>query len=80
MRNGIGPALHGVIGRPRASVPGFAYSSAMRAEQAPWTLDALFQYLRDPQLDMPGTSMSFAGLADAQQRIDLIAYLRASGG
>ncbi len=79
MQNVFGPALHGVIGRPRGSLPGFVYSPAMRAGHRPWTLDALFEFLRDPQLDVPGTAMSFAGLPDAQQRIDLIAYLRASG-
>jgi cytochrome c len=79
MKTVLGPGLHGVVGRPRASVPGFAYSTAMRAGQAPWTPDALFQFLRNPQLYVSGTKMSFAGLPDRQQRIDLIAYLRANG-
>ncbi len=78
--NGIGPALYGVIGRRSASLSGFAYSPAMRAAHRTWTLDALFTFLRNPQLDVPGTKMSFAGLPDAQQRIDLIAYLRSNGG
>ena len=76
MKTIYGPALHGVIGRPRGSLPGFDYSPAMRAERSPWTLDELFEFLRNPQLYVPGTKMSFAGLPDAQQRIDLIAYLR----
>ncbi len=80
MRNVFGPPLHGVIGRPRGSLPGFDYSEAMRAEHQPWTLDALFSFLRDPQLYVPGTKMGFAGLPDARQRIDVIAYLRESGG
>ncbi len=78
MKTVFGPALHGVIGRARASVPGYDYSTAMRANRTPWTLDALFEYLRNPQLYVPGTKMSFAGLPDAQQRIELLAYLRSS--
>lgn len=80
MKSGFGPALHGVIGRPRGSLPGFAYSAAMRAGRAPWTLDSLFEFLRDPQLYVSGTKMSFAGLPNAQQRIDLLAYLRSTTG
>jgi cytochrome c len=79
MQNGVGPALRGVVGRPRASVAGFAYSAPMRAEHSPWTPDALFEFLRDPQLAVPGTRMGTVGFPDAQQRIDLIAYLRAGG-
>jgi cytochrome c len=79
MREVFGPPLHGLMGRPRASFLGFVYSEAMRAERAPWTADALFEFLRDPQLSVPGTRMGFGGLPDAQQRIDLIAYLRSSG-
>ncbi len=75
-KNQIGPALFGILGRPRASVSNFAYSGALRRNHDPWTLDELFEFLRNPQLYAPGTSMGFAGFQAAQQRIDLIAYLR----
>jgi cytochrome c len=74
--NKIGPELWGVIGRPRASEPGFSYSSAMMSDHAPWTFALLFKYLKSPATMVPGTKMSFAGLPHAQDRIDLIAYLR----
>ena len=74
--NKIGPELWGVIGRPRATQPGFSYSSAMMAEHGPWTFAQLFKYLRSPATMVPGTKMSFAGLRAAQDRINLIAFLR----
>ena len=74
--NKIGPNLWGVVGRPRASHPGFDYSSAMKAKGGSWTFDELFKFLKSPQGYISGTKMSFAGLSSAQDRINLIAYLR----
>ena len=74
--NKIGPALYNVVGRPRASVPGFSYSSSMMTDHAPWTFTTLFKYLKSPATMVPGTKMSFAGLPRAEDRINLIAFLR----
>lgn len=74
--NKIGPNLWGLIGRPRASHPGFSYSSAMSGDHNPWTYDELFKFLKQPQAMVPGTKMSFAGLHSAADRINLLAYLR----
>jgi cytochrome c len=74
--NKIGPNLWGVVGRPRASHPGFEYSSAMKAKGGSWTYDELFKFLKSPGSYIPGTKMSFAGLRSAQDRINLLAYLR----
>ena len=73
--NKIGPNLWGIVGRARATHPGFDYSSAMRRTTT-WTYDELFEYLKSPAGMVPGTKMSFAGLPSAQDRINLIAYLR----
>jgi cytochrome c len=72
----IGPNLWGVLGRPRGSKPGFSYSSAMTSSHEPWTFETLFVYLKSPAAMVPGTKMSFAGLRSAQDRINLLAYLR----
>jgi cytochrome c len=74
--NKIGPPLYGVVGRPRASIASFAYSSAMKSKGGSWTFDELFKYLKSPGAYVPGTKMSFAGLSRAQDRINLIAFLR----
>jgi cytochrome c len=76
--NKIGPNLYGVVDRPRATHPGFDYSSAMKSKNDPWTYDELFKYLKSPQSYVPGTKMSFAGLPREQDRINLIAYLRSN--
>ena len=76
--NKIGPELWNVIGRPRATETGFSYSSAMSGEHNPWTYDKLFKFVHAPQVAVPGTKMSFAGLRSAEDRINLIAYLRSN--
>ena len=74
--NKIGPELFGVVDRPRASNPTFAYSSAMKNKPGNWTYDELFKFIKAPGADIPGTKMSFAGLRSEKDRINLIAYLR----
>ncbi|WP_321500660.1 c-type cytochrome [Breoghania sp.] len=77
-RNGIGPHLDGLFGRVAGSLDGFSYSSALRrhgADGLAWGRDSLGTYLRDPQVMIPGTRMSFRGMEDAAARADLIAYL-----
>lgn len=71
-----GPALAEVAGRPVASLPGYAYSSALHqhAEQT-WDDQRLSDWLMSPARYAAGTRMSFAGLADAQDRADVISFL-----
>ncbi|MEI9996323.1 MAG: cytochrome c family protein [Rhizomicrobium sp.] len=74
--NKVGPNLWDLIGRPRATHPGFDYSSAMSADHNPWTYDKLFKFIKSPQGEVPGTKMTFAGLRSPDDRINLLAYLR----
>ena len=74
--NKIGPNLWGVLGRARATHPGFSYSGAMSASHGNWNFDSIFKFLKSPATMVPGTKMSFAGLRSAQDRINLIAWLR----
>ncbi|HMA75370.1 MAG TPA: cytochrome c family protein [Xanthobacteraceae bacterium] len=73
--NGQGPNLYGIVGRPRASEPGFNYSDAMKAKGGEWTIDDLNKFLTNPKEFVPGTKMTFAGLPRGGQRADVIAYL-----
>jgi cytochrome c len=73
--NGIGPNLYGIVGRARASAPGFDYSDAMKAKGGEWTIDDLNKFLTSPKEFVPGTKMTFAGLPRGNQRADVIAYL-----
>ena len=78
--NMTGPNLHGVFGRKAASLPGFAYSDALKA--AGWTWDAqhVDTWITDPKADVAGTKMTFAGLKDPKDRTDVIAYLMVQTG
>jgi cytochrome c1 len=40
-----------------------------------WTPGRLADYLASPQKLVPGNNMPFAGIANPQQRADLVAYL-----
>ncbi len=71
----LGPSMFGVVGRHAASVPGFAYSTAMKAYDVTWTPETLDRYLAAPMKTVPGTRMAFAGLSDEKNRQDVIAYL-----
>ena len=42
-----------------------------------WDAATLDRWLEDPQAVVPGNLMTFAGLKDARQRADLVAYLKA---
>jgi cytochrome c len=73
-----GPSLHKIVGRSVAAQPGFDYSPALRrfAERDPlWTVELLDRYVTDPEALVPGTSMTFHGIKDEQERKALIAYL-----
>jgi cytochrome c len=71
----VGPDLYDIVGRPRASQAAFNYSAAMKAKGGTWTVDELNKFLTKPGAYIPGTLMTFAGLARENQRADLIAYL-----
>ena len=77
-QNGIGPQLHGVVGRKAGTIPDFNYSQANKKSGITWTPEKLFQFIERPQRVVPGTKMTFAGVSDAQKRADIIAYLKAN--
>jgi cytochrome c len=74
--NGTGPTLQRLIGRRSGTVPGFRYSRAMKSAAIVWDDMSLDRYLTNPQELVPGNIMPFAGVADAAQRAEIVAYLR----
>ncbi|MBS0450552.1 MAG: c-type cytochrome [Proteobacteria bacterium] len=72
----VGPHHCGLLGRRAGSVPGFAYSQAMKDSRITWNEKTLNQFLSGPLKAVPGTSMTYDGVPDAKDRADLIAYLR----
>jgi cytochrome c len=80
--NAIGPGLFGVVGRAPGTHSGYAYDQAMTdfaKTNTVWTYDLLYKFLKAPGQFMPGTRMTFVGLPEAKDRIDVIAYLRSNG-
>lgn len=75
-----GPNLRGVVGRRMAADREFRdYSPALRRAEANgrvWSAAELHRFLIDPEAAMPGTTMGYVGMADADDRADLIAWLR----
>ena len=73
--NNTGPSLQGLFGRRSGSVPGFAYSDAMKNADIVWTPETLDRFLYGPKTMVPGTKMSFGSMWDSTNRRDVIAYL-----
>nr|WP_309501987.1 c-type cytochrome [uncultured Roseovarius sp.] len=78
-RDRIGPHLNGIFGRRAGTQDGFAYSASMtRAgmDGLVWTAETLDAYIENPRALVSKTRMSYRGMKDAQDRADLLAYLR----
>lgn len=74
--NRTGPMHCGLFGRRAGGVAGFTYSAAMAKSQSVWDAASLDRFLADPTGVVPATSMGYAGVDDAQERADLIAWLK----
>ncbi len=74
----MGPSLKGVIGRKAGSVANFGYSAGMKGKGVTWGPDTLDAFITAPMKYVPGTRMAFPGLSNAQDRADIIAYLKQS--
>ncbi len=74
--NKVGPDLWNVVGRDKASAEGFSYSDALSGLGGAWTYEDLFAYLKSPKDFAPGNKMTFGGLKKAEDRADVISYLR----
>ena len=72
----VGPTLHGVFQRKAGELSDFRFSPAMRRSGIQWTADTLDTFLTDPQAAVPANRMPYAGMRDAADRADLIAYLQ----
>lgn len=77
--NGIGPNLYGIMGATIAGKPGFGYSAALSGKGGNWTWEDMNAWLESPRAYADGTSMSFAGLGNPEDRANLMAYLNSMG-
>ena len=77
--NGIGPNLYAVLGDAIAQGRGgYAFSDALKKHSGKWDFASTNEWLKNPRAYAAGTKMTFAGLESAQDRADVIAYLKAN--
>ncbi|MHA6344638.1 c-type cytochrome [Roseivivax sp. CAU 1761] len=72
-----GPTLHALFGRKAGTVPDYIYSEALAQSDLVWdeeSVAALFEI--GPLHYVPGTKMPMQRITSAQDRADLVAYLR----
>ncbi|MEX3009544.1 cytochrome c family protein [Hoeflea sp. TYP-13] len=85
-KNGVGPILNGVIGRPAGSVDGYKYGTGMQQAGAAglvWSEELILEYITDPKtflrtyLDDPKAKAKMVfKLKKEQDRLDVLAYVK----
>jgi cytochrome c len=75
-KNSVGPVLTGVVGRTAGTYPGYTYSDANKNSGLTWDEATLSVYLKNPKAKVPGTKMTFPGLASEDDIKNVIAYLK----
>lgn len=75
-KHGIGPSLAGVYGTKSGALAGYAYSEPMKQAGLTWDDATLDAYLTNPMKVVPGTKMTYAGMADPAKRKDVIEYMK----
>jgi cytochrome c len=75
--NRLGPSLYRIVGRKAGSLQNYGYSSAMKGADFVWDEAKLDQFIANPEQIVPGNNMKpFSGLAPADDRAKVIAFLR----
>jgi len=73
----IGPHLVGIVGRKAGTADGYTkYSKAIKDSGIVWDEANLDKWLTGPKTMYPGTKMIYPGLKKAEDRADVIEYLK----
>ena len=76
-----GPTLYGLFGRPAGAVEGYSYSDALENAPIIWTEETIHRLFDEgPHRYTPGSKMPLQRIRKAQDRADLIAFLRNNTG
>lgn len=76
-RSMTGPSLAELWNRKAGSLTSFPrYSHALQSSDVVWNDKTLDEWLKDPEHVVPGNQMTFPGVKDAQQRADILAFLK----
>ena len=76
----VGPPHCKLFGRRAGSVADYPYSDALKNSAIVWNAKHLDGFLRAPLEYVRGTNMGYAGLANPDDRRDLIGYLKETTG
>ena len=76
-RSMTGPSLAGLWNRKSGTIASFPrYSPALKSTNIVWDDKTLDEWIKHPQHLIPGNTMTFPGIPNAQQRADLLAFLK----
>jgi cytochrome c len=74
--NRLGPNLYKIVGRKAGSLPGYAFSSAMKEAGFVWDEEKLDRFIANPDQVVPGNSMKpYGGLSSSDDRKKIISFL-----
>lgn len=71
-----GPNLWGIVDRAKGAAENFRYSNTLKMFGGVWTEAEISSFIAGPRTFVPDTKMTFAGLKNADDRADVIAYLK----
>jgi len=71
-----GPNLWGIFGRKAGSKASFTYSDDLKNAGWTWDADRINQWITNPHAVLAGTKMTFIGMPDANDRRDVVAFLK----
>ncbi len=78
--NRLGPSLSRVIGRKAGSLPNYNYSESMKKADLVWDKQNLDRFIANPDAVVSGNNMKpYGGIASADERAKIIAYLEKAG-
>ena len=76
-KNKVGPYLVGIVGKKAGTADGYTkYSKAIKDSGIVWDEANLDKWLTNPKGMYPGTKMIYPGLKNADDRANVIEYLK----
>ena len=76
----VGPNLHGIIGRPAATRPGYTYSEALSGSGITWQPGLLRGFIMNAEAMVPGTWMAYRDVMTPAELDRLVDYVTEQAG
>ncbi len=72
--NKIGPSLALLLNRKIGGAEGYKYSKAFKEKGGIWSIKNLYYFLDNPKVWVPGTKMSYRGIKNSEDLINIIKF------